>query len=94
MNMIPSLRRFVPVALLLTASGALADSPLPKAEVTAREITTRARAETPSVEEQLRTLTRTVESLEAEVQHLRAKQEERSLQVGGLGDPNDHLGWW
>jgi hypothetical protein len=43
------------------------------------------------VDEQLRTLTRTVESLAAEVQHLRAKQEERSLQVG---DPNDHLGYW
>ena len=90
--MMPSLRRFVPAVLLLTASGALADSPLPKAEITAREITTRA-SETLSVDEQLRTLTRTVESLEAEVQHLRAKQEERSLQTSELGGPNDHPLW-
>ncbi|HVP61542.1 MAG TPA: hypothetical protein VMT11_13340 [Myxococcaceae bacterium] len=91
--MLPTLRRFVPAALLLTASGALADSPLPKAEVTAREITTHTPAVTPAADDQLRTLTRTVESLETEVQQLQAKQDERSPQVGELGGPNDHPLW-
>ena len=91
--MLPSLRRLVPAALLLTASGALADSPLPAAQMPAKEIVTRAPAGTQTQDEQLRTLTRTVESLESDVQQLRAKEAERAVHEAELSGQNDHPLW-
>ena len=78
-NMLPLMRRLFPAALLLTASGALADSPLPRADVPAREIVTRTPTQGPT-EEQLQALTRAIESLEAEVQGLRTDEAERARQ--------------
>ena len=91
--MLPSMRRLFPVALLLTASGALADSPLPGADVSAKEIVTRATAVTPKVDEQVRVLTREVESLQSDVQQLRAKDAERAVHEAELSGPNDHPMW-
>ena len=91
--MLPSLRNLVPAALLLTASGALAESPLPAAEIPAREIVTRTPADAQKPDEQLRTLTRTVESIEAEVQQLRAREAERTVHEAELLGPNNHPLW-
>ena len=91
--MLPSLSRLIPAALLFTASSALADSPLPVAEVPAREIVTRTPAQAAPVDEQLRTLTRAVESLESEVQQLRAKDAERAVHEAELLGPNNHPLW-
>ncbi len=91
--MLPSLRRLVPAALLLTASGALADSPLPAAQMPAKEIVTRTPASAQTQDEQLRTLTRTVESLESDVQQLRAKEAERAVHEAELSGQNDHPLW-
>jgi len=91
--MLPSLRNLVPAALLLTASGALADSPLPAAEMPAREIMTRTPADAQKPDEQLRTLSRTVEAIEAEVQQLRAKEAERAVHEAELLGPNNHPLW-
>jgi hypothetical protein len=92
-DMLPSLRRLVPAALLLTASGALADSPLPAAQMPAKEIVTRAPAGAQTQDEQLRTLTRTVESIGSEVQQLRAKEAERAVHEAELSGQNDHPLW-
>ena len=91
--MLSSLKTLVPAALLLTASGALADSPLPAAEMPAREIVTRTPVDAQKQDEQLRTLTRTVESIEAEVKQLRAKEAERAVHEAELLGPNDHPLW-
>ena len=91
--MLPSLRNLVPAALLLTATGALADSPLPAADASVREMVTHMPPEAQKPEEQLRTLTRTVESIEAEVQQLRAKEAERAVHEAELLGPNNHPLW-
>ena len=91
--MLSSLKTLVPAALLLTASGALADSPLPAAEMQAREIVTRTQVESQKQDEQLRALTRTVESVEAEVKQLRAREAERAVHQAELLGPNDHPLW-
>jgi hypothetical protein len=91
--MLPSLRRLVPAALLLTASGALADSPLPATQLPAKEIVTHAPAGAQTQDEQLRALNRTVESIEAEVQQLRAKDAERAVREAELSGQNDHPLW-
>jgi hypothetical protein len=92
-DMLPSLRRLVPAALLLTASGALADSPLPAAQMPAKEIVTRTPAGAQTQDEQLRALNRTVESIESEVQQLRAKDAERAVHEAELSGQNDHPLW-
>ena len=71
--MLPSLRRLLPAALLL-ASGALAESSLPAADVSAREIVTRVPAQQAATGDQLRALPRAVESLETEVGQLRRRR--------------------
>ena len=91
--MLPSLRNLVPAALLLTASGAMADSPQPAAEMPAREIVTRTPDDAQKPDEQLRTLTRTVESLKAEVQQLRATEAERAVHQVEFLDQNNHPLW-
>ena len=91
--MLLSLRNLVHPALLLTASGALADSPPPAAEMPAREIVTRTPADAQTPDEQLRTLTRTVESLKAEVQQLRATEAERAVHQVEFLDQNNHPLW-
>lgn len=91
--MLPSMRRLFSAALLLTASGALADSPLPAADVPVKEIVTRVPAETGKVDDQVRTLTREVESLQSDVGQLRAKEAERAVHEAELSGPNDHPLW-
>jgi hypothetical protein len=91
--MLPSLRNLVAAALLLTASGAMADSPVPAAEMPAREIVTSTPADAQKSDEQLRTLTRTVESIEAEVQQLRAREAERAVHQAEFLDQNNHPLW-
>jgi hypothetical protein len=91
-EMLPSMRRLFSVGLLLAASGALADSPLPAADASAKEVVTRA-PETQKVDEQVRTLTREVESLQSDVQQLRAKEAERAVHEAELTGPNDHPMW-
>ena len=56
--MLPSMRALFPAALLLTATGAFADSPTPDADVPVREIVTSTPAQTPKADEQLEALTR------------------------------------
>jgi len=70
--MLPSMRRLIPVALLLTSAGALADSPLPGADAPAKEIVTRTPVEAKKADEQLQALTREVQALDADVQQLQA----------------------
>lgn len=91
--MLPSLRRLLPAALLLTTSGALAESSLPAADVSAREIVTRVPAQQAATDEQLRALTRAVESLETEVGQLQAKEAERAVHEAELLGANDHPLW-
>ncbi|HZJ55684.1 MAG TPA: hypothetical protein VFD38_16200 [Myxococcaceae bacterium] len=91
--MLSSLRRLIPTALLLGASGAMADSPLPQAEGPAREILTRTPAQQSAADEQLRSLTRAVESLETDVKQLRAKEAERAVHEAELLGPNNHPLW-
>ena len=89
----PSLKNLLPAALLFTATGALADSPLPAAELPAKEIVTRTSNDAQKPDEQLRTLTRTVESLDAEVQQLRAQEAERAGRQVEFLDQNNHPMW-
>jgi hypothetical protein len=92
--MLSSLRRLIPVALLLGASGAMAESPLPQADVPAREILTRTPAQQQAAaDDQLRALTRAVESLETEVKQLQAKEAERVIHEAELLGPNNHPLW-
>jgi hypothetical protein len=87
------MRRLFSAALLLTASGALADSPLPPSDAPVKEIVTRVPAETARVDDQVRTLTREVESLQSDVRQLRAKEAERAVFEAELSGPNDHPMW-
>ena len=88
--MLPSMRNLFSVALLLTASGALADSPLPPADASAKVVVTRAPEK---VDEKVNTLTREVEALQSDVQQLRAKEAERAVHEAELSGPNDHPMW-
>ena len=89
--MLPSMRRLFSVALLLGASGALADSPLPPADASVKQVVTRVPEQ--KVDEQVRTLTREVEALQSDVQQLRAKEAERAVHEAELSGPNDHPMW-
>jgi len=91
--MFASLKTLVPAALLLTATGALADSPLPAADMPAKEIVTRTSNDAQKPDEQLRALTRAVESLGAEVQQLRAQEAERAVHQVEYLDQNNHPMW-
>lgn len=91
--MFASLKTLVPAALLLTATGALADSPLPAADMPAKEIVTRTSTDAQKPDEQLRALTRAVESLGAEVQQLRAQEAERAVHQVEFLDQNSHPMW-
>ena len=91
--MLPSLKNLLPAVLLLTATGALADSPLPAAEMQEKEIDTRTSTDSQKRDEQLRTLTRTAQSLEAEVQQLRAQQAERAGHQVELLGPSSYELW-
>ena len=89
--MLPSMRRLCAVALLLGASGALADSPLPPADASVKQVVTRVPEQ--KVDDQVRTLTREVESLQSDVQQLRAKEAERAVHEAELSGPIDHPMW-
>ena len=91
--MLPSMRRLFPAALLLTATAAFADSPLPRADVPVREIVTRTSPEAPKADEQLSTLTREVQSLEADVQALQTKVNERATHEVEFLDQSTHPLW-
>jgi len=91
--MLPSLKNLLPAVLLLTATGALADSPLPAADMPAKEIVTRTSTDAQKPEEELRTLTRTVESLAAEVRQLRAQEAERAVHQVEFLDQSTHPMW-
>ena len=91
--MLPSMRRLIPVALLLTSAGALADSPLAGAAVPAKEIVTRTPVEAKKADEQLQALTREVQALDADVQQLQAKVTERQLREVEYLDQTDHKLW-
>ena len=91
--MLPSMRRLIPVALLLTSAGALADSPLAGADVPAKEIVTRTPVEAKKADEQLQALTREVQALDADVQQLLAKVTERQLREVEYLDQTDHKLW-
>ena len=91
--MLPSLRRLMPAALLFTATGAFADSPMPGAEAPTREIVTRAPAETPKADEQLQTLSREVEALQNDVQQLQEKVSERAVHEVEFLDQTNHPLW-
>lgn len=91
--MFASLKTLVPAALLLTATGALADSPLPAADMPAKEIVTRTSNDAQKPDEQLRALTRAVESLGAEVQQLRAQEAERAVHQVEFLDQSNHPMW-
>ena len=87
------LKRFVPAVLLLTASGALAESPLQgPSDAPAREVLGTTRPQ-PAVEDQVKELTQTVQSLDAQVKQLRALEAERPAPNVDLGGPNDHPLW-
>jgi hypothetical protein len=93
-DMLPSMRRLFPAVLLLTGSAALADSPLPGSDVPTREVVTRTPVETVKSDEQLRVLTREIQSLEAEVQKLQTKvSEQRAVHEVEFLDQTDHKLW-
>jgi len=91
--MLPSMRALFPAALLLTATGAFADSPTPDADVPVREIVTSTPAQTPKADEQLEALTREVQSLESDVQQLQEKAAERGLHEVEFLDQTNHPMW-
>ena len=91
--MLPSMRHLLPAALLLTASGALADSPLPGSDVPAREVVTKTAVETPKSDEQLRVLTQEVQALESDVQKLQTKVNERAVHEVEFLDQTNHPMW-
>ena len=92
--MFASMRRLFPAALLLTASGALADSPVPGSDVPVREIVTKTAVETPKADgEQLRALTQEIQSLQTEVQKLQTKVSERGLHEVEFLDQTTHPMW-
>lgn len=91
--MLPSRRRLIPVALLLTSAGALADSPLPGADVPAKEIVTRTPVETQKADEQVQALSREVQALETDVQKLQSDVTERQLHEVEFLDQTDHKLW-
>ena len=92
--MLSSLRPLFSAVLLLTASGALAESSLPTPETPAREIVTHVPAQQAAGDEQLRALTREVESLETAVNQLRAKEAERAVREAELLGSDDPWRWW
>ena len=91
--MLPSMRRLFPAVLLVTGSVALADSPIPGSDVPAREIVTRTPAETPKSDEQLRALTHEIQSLEADVQKLQTKVDDRAVHEAEFLDQTNHPMW-
>jgi TolA-binding protein len=93
MHMRSFIRRAVPAVLLLTSAGALADSPLPGADVPAREVVTRAPAATPKSDDQLQELTRAVESLETNVRRLQESVSERNVRQVEFLDQSTHPLW-
>jgi len=92
-EMLPSMRYVISAALLLTATGALADSPMPGADVPVREVVTRTPVETPKADEQLRNLTREVESLETDVHALQAQIADQGLHEVQYLDQTTHPLW-
>jgi hypothetical protein len=91
--MLPSLKGLIPAALLLTATGALADSPMPDAKVPVREIVTRTPAGTPKGDDQLRMLTREIESLETDVHALQAQLADKDSREVQYLDQGNHPLW-
>lgn len=92
--MFASMRRLFPAALLLAASGALADSPVPGSDIPAREIVTKTAVETPKADDtQLRELTREIQSLQGEIQKLQTKVSERGVHEVEFLDQTTHPMW-
>jgi TolA-binding protein len=92
-DMLASLKGLIPAVLLLSATGALADSSMPDPKVPVREIVTRTPAETPKNDEQLRSLTREIESLETDVHALQAQLAEKGLREVQYLDQSTHPMW-
>ena len=91
--MLPPMKRLISAALLLTASGALAETPLPGSDVPAKEIITSTAPEAPKIEEQLRVLTREVQSLENDIHDLKTKVETNEADTVHYLDQTDHPLW-
>jgi len=91
--MLPPMKHLISAALLLTASGALAETPLPGSDVPAKEIITSAPKDAPMVEEQLRLLTREVQSLDNDVHELKVQVETHEADTVHYLDQTDHPLW-
>jgi len=91
--MLTALKGLIPAALLLTATGALADSPMPDPKVPVREVVTRTPAETPKNDEQLRALTLEVETLETDVHALQAQLADQNSREVQYLDQSTHPMW-
>ena len=83
----------LPAMLLLTGSVALADSPMPRADVPVREVVTRTPVETPKSDEQLRNLTREIESLDTDVHALQAQLADQARNEPQYLDQSTHPLW-
>ena len=91
--MLTALKGLIPAALLLTATGALADSPMPDPKLPVREVVTRTSAETPKNDEQLRALTREIETLETDVHALQAQLADQNSREVQYLDQSTHPMW-
>ena len=91
--MLPSMKYLISAAMLLTATGALADSPMPRADVPVREVVTRTPVEAPKSDEQLRNLTREIESLETDVHALQAQLADQARYEPQYLDQTTHSQW-
>ena len=91
--MLTPMKRLIPAALLLTASGAFAEAPLPGSDVPAKEIVTSTPPQAPKVEEQPGTRTREVQSLENDIHELKAKVETNQADTVHYLDQTEHPLW-
>lgn len=92
--MLPSMKYLISAAMLLTATGALADSPLPGADGPVREIVTRTPVvENSKADDQLRNLTREIEALETDVHALQAQVAEQGSNEVQYLDQTTHPLW-
>ena len=91
--MLTPMKRLISAALLLTASGALAETPLPGSGVPAKEIITSTPPEGPKIDEQLRVLTHEIQSLEHDVHDLKTKVETNEADTVHYLDQTEHPLW-
>jgi hypothetical protein len=88
------LKRFFPAVLLLTASAALAESPVEGAapDASVREVLGTARPQA-TTDQKLQELTQTVQFVRSEVEQLQALEAKHPAPIVDLGGPNDHPLW-